>query len=245
MSAPAKKRMSRRAQVALVVVALVAVAVLGYLAVIAPKRATASALERDTAATQARIAEYRAATPAKQAVLAAKATEVFKLAKAMPDTTDMSGVVLELAQLAGDTGIEFDAITPGAPTTGTGYQALPITVVFRGNYYTLTDFLYRLRSLVAVRDGRLSARGRLFAVDSLTFSEDEKQRFPHVKTELTVTAFVYGGGADGAAGADAAPTGDSTAPTASSTTTTGSTTSTTSSSGGSSTDAAPAATEAP
>ena len=232
MSAPAKKRMSRRAQLALVVVALVAVAVLGYLALVAPKRSTAVELERDAAATQARIAEYRASTPAKKAVLAAKAAEVFKLAKAMPDTTDMSGVVLELAQMAADTGIEFDAITPGAPTAGTGYQALPITVVFRGNFYTLTDFLYRLRSLVAVRDGRLSARGRLFAVDSLTFSEDDKQRFPHVKTELTVTAFVYGGAAEGAAGADA-PAGDSTAPTASSTTTTASS------------DAAPAAAGTP
>jgi type II secretory pathway pseudopilin PulG len=241
VSAPVKKRMSRRAQVALVLVALLAVAALGYLALVAPKRAAASELEREAAAIQARVAEYRAASPANEAVLAAKAAEVFKLAKAMPDTTDMSGVVLELAQMAGDTGIELDAITPGAPTTGTDYQALPITVVFRGDFYSLSDLLYRLRTLVAVRDGRLSAHGRLFAVETITFSEDENKRFPHVKTELTVTAFVYGSGATGAAGGEGTIAGDGAAPAASSPTTTGSTTAPSNSS----TNAAPAAAGGP
>ena len=233
MSAPAKTRISRPAQVALVVVALVAVAALGYLALIAPKREAASDLERETAAVEAKIAEYRAATPAKEAVEAAKAAEVFKLAKAMPDATDMPGVVLQLSQVADATGIVFDSITPGGATAGTGYQALPITVVFRGHFYNVQDFLYRLRTLVAVRDGRLRARGRLFAVDTLTFSEDDEQKFPHVKAELTVTAFVYGGGAPGDAGTEAAPAD-------SSTTTTGETSTSTSSN-----EAAPAASGTP
>ena len=242
MSAPAKKRLSRRAQLALVVVALVAVALLGYLTLVAPKRSAASELARETAAVEAQIAEHRAATPAKEAVLAAKAAETFKLAKAMPDETDMSGVVLELAQMAAATGIVFDEITPGVPAAGAGYHALPITVVFRGNFYALSDLLYRLRMLVAVRDGRLSAHGRLFAVDSLTFSEDDNMRFPHVKTELTLTAFVYGGEAAGAA--EAAPAGDSSA-SGGSTTTTSTTTEPPSPSNESSTDAAPAAAETP
>lgn len=234
MSAPARKQISRPAQVALVVVALVAVAALGYLTLISPKRAEASELERETAAVEAQIAEYRAATPAQRAVVAAKAAEVFRLAKAMPDTTDMPAVLLELSAVAADTGIVFDSITPGGPTAGSGYQALPITVVFRGHFYNLQDFLYRLRTLVAVHDGRLSAHGRLFSVDTLTFSEDEEAKFPHVKAELTVTAFVYGGGMAGAT-TEAAPAD-------SSTTTTGDTTS---SSTESSSDAAPAATETP
>ena len=235
MTAPARKRISRPAQLALVVVALVAVAALGYLTLIAPKRATASDVASETAAVEAKIAEYRAATPAQQAVVAARAAEVFRLAKAMPETTDMPGVMLELGEVAADTGIVFDSITPGGPTAGTGYQALPITVVFRGHFYSLQDFLYRLRTLVAVRDGRLSARGRLFSVDTVTISEDDEDMFPHVKAELTITAFVYSAGAPAAAGAVAAPAD-------SSTTTTGETPSSTTES---SSDAAPAATETP
>ncbi len=235
MSAPPRKRVSRPAQLAAVVVALVAVAALGYLTLISPKRAAASDLERETAAVEAQIAEYRAATPAQQAVVAAKAAEVFRLAKAMPDTTDMPGVMLELSAVAADTGIVFDSIAPGGPTAGSGYQALPITVVFRGHFYNLQDFLYRLRTLVAVRDGRLSAHGRLFSVDTLTFSEDDETKFPHVKAEVTVTTFVYGAGAPGGAATE-------TAPADSSTTTTGDTTS---SSTESSSDAAPAGTETP
>jgi hypothetical protein len=235
VSAPAKKRVSRPAQIALVVVALVAVAALGYLTLISPKRAAASDAERETAAVEARIAEYRAATPTQQAVVAAKAAEVFRLAKAMPDTTDMPGVMLELSEVAADTGIVFDSITPSGATAGTGYQAQPITVVFRGNFYNLQDFLYRLRTLVAVRDGRLSARGRLFSVDTVTFSEDDEKAFPHVKAELTITAFVYGAGAPDAAGTDAAPADSSTT----------TTDDTTSSSTEASSDAAPAASETP
>ncbi len=212
MSAPAKKRISRRAQLALVVVALVAVAALGYLALIAPKRSAATDLEAETAAVQAKIAEYRAATPAQQAAQAAKAAEVSKLVKAMPEKTDMSGVILELGEVASDSGIVFDSITPGVGAAENGYHSLPITLVFRGNYYGLSDFLFRLRNLVAVRDGRLSAHGRLFAVDTISFIEDDERLFPYVTAELTVTAFVFGAAPVGAAGAEAPASTDETAP---------------------------------
>jgi type IV pilus assembly PilO-like protein len=202
VSAPPKKPISRRALLALVVVALVAVAALGYLALIAPKRSVAADLDRQTAAVQAKVAEYRAATPTQQAARAAKAATVFKLVKAMPEKTDMSGVILELGEVASGSGIVFDAITPGVATAENGYHALPITLVFRGNYYGLTDFLFRLRNLVAVRDGRLSAHGRLFAVDTVSFVEDDERSFPYVKAELTVTAFVFGAAPVGALGAE-------------------------------------------
>lgn len=209
MSAPVKRRISRRALLALVVVALVAVAALGYLALIAPKRSAAAEVDRETAAVQAKVAEYRAATPTQQAARAAKAAAVFKLVKAMPEKTDMSGVILELGEVASGSGITFDAITPGVATAENGYHALPITLVFRGNYYGLTDFLFRLRNLVAVRDGRLSAHGRLFAVDTVSFAEDDERLFPYVKAELTVTAFVFGAAPVGAVGAETpAPSGE-------------------------------------
>ncbi len=53
MSAPAKKRISRPVQVAVVLVVLVAIAALGYLTLISPKRAAASDAERETAAVEA------------------------------------------------------------------------------------------------------------------------------------------------------------------------------------------------
>ena len=61
-----------------------------------------------------------------------------------------------------------------------------------GNYYGLTDFLFRLRSLVIVRGGALAATGRLFTVDNIEFgaasagSDDLR--------EVSVSAYIYGTG---------------------------------------------------
>ena len=46
-----------------------------------------------------------------------------------------------------------------------------MTLTFEGNYYDLTDFLFRLRNLVSVRDGVLEANGRLYTLDALDLAE--------------------------------------------------------------------------
>ena len=72
-------------------------------------------------------------------------------------------------------------------------MAKKIDLTFAGNFYGLSDFLYRLRNLVAVQKGRLIANGRLFAVDKLQFVEGDGG-FPAIKALLTVSAFLYGTG---------------------------------------------------
>jgi len=137
----------------------------------------------------------------------------------MPDKTDMPDVLLELSQLARDTGISFETIAP-EPAVGIGsYSVVPISVTFNGNFYDLADFLYRLRSLVTVNAGRLDATGRLFEVDTLTFNEGPA-KFPQIQASLVIDAFVY-------AAAPAAPP----TPAAPAATTTSATTTTTGGSG--------------
>jgi hypothetical protein len=109
----------------------------------------------------------------------------------MPNEVDMAGIVLELSRIAGDTGITFESITPQGVVAAPGYQVLPVSLIFDGNYFELSDFLYRLRSLVRVRTGRLASTGRLFIVDAISFSESEKS-FPRIQAALVVNAYVYG-----------------------------------------------------
>jgi hypothetical protein len=136
----------------------------------------------------------------------------------MPDRTDMPDLLLELSQLARDTGIRFDSITPQPVSVVGSYQVLPVSVTFAGNFYNLADFLYRVRSLVSVRGGRLDATGRLFSVDTLTFSEGPL-KFPQIQATLVIDAFVYGTGTP-------VPTVPATPPTDTTSTTTTSTTTT-------------------
>ena len=109
----------------------------------------------------------------------------------MPDQIDMPGVLLELSRVARESGIEFDSISPQGAAPVSGYSSLPIALEFDGNYYELSDFLFRLRNLVRVRSGQLDAQGRLFVVDSISFGESTHS-FPRIKASLTVHAFVYG-----------------------------------------------------
>jgi len=112
----------------------------------------------------------------------------------MPDQPDEAGIVLELTNVARQSGINFESIAPSASTPLGGYQVVPITVIFDGNFFQLTDFLFRLRNLVDVRRGALAADGRLFTVDSVQFDQGQL-KFPQVKATLTVDAYIYGTGA--------------------------------------------------
>jgi hypothetical protein len=141
----------------------------------------------------------------------------------MPDQADMAGIVLELNQVAEDSGITFEQITPATTAVAlSGYAAIPITVEFQGNFYDLADFLYRLRNLVDVRHGALDATGRLFAIDQIEFAEAPPPGFPEIRAHLVIDAFVFGTGSVSAA----VPPPAAPATTSTSTTTTSTTTST-------------------
>ncbi|HET6945321.1 MAG TPA: type 4a pilus biogenesis protein PilO [Gaiellaceae bacterium] len=206
--------LSRPAQLALVGTALLLVVVVGWFALVAPKRSTAADLKEQTAAVQAQIDRNRSSAFAR-ALPAVRSASVFRLAKAMPDAVGMPDVMLELNQLATDSGISFDEITPQMPAADTAFDVEPITMQFTGNFYNLSDFLLRLRNLVRVENGKLLANGRMFAVSGLSFAEAE-QKFPVVTATMTVNAFVP------AAPQPVAPVATDTA--AGATTTTGTTT---------------------
>jgi len=182
--------LSRERQVALVCAGLLLVAILGYFVLVSPKRSTAHKLAAEKAQVEAQIERNRTSALAKN-LKTIRAADVFRLAKAMPDRVGMPDVILELNQLALASGISFDEIAPQPSTSETSYDIHPISLAFSGNFYNLADFLFRLRNLVQVHDKKLITKGRMFALSGLTFSEGE-QKFPQIKAELTVDAFVLG-----------------------------------------------------
>jgi Tfp pilus assembly protein PilO len=136
----------------------------------------------------ARAAQSRPEAPGEETIQVA---DLFRLTKAMPDASDMAGVILELKAVADSAGVDFISIAPQSiATRADGLTAIPIALTFAGDYYRLTDFLFRLRNLVFVRDGTLQAVGRLFVLDSLNLAEGS-EGFPDVQAALTLSAFVY------------------------------------------------------
>jgi type IV pilus assembly protein PilO len=231
----AKKPLSRNAKLALIVVGLLLVAALGYFLLVRPKHAEAEELDARLADLQAQIVAANSRANVKPPKV--EAADLFRLAKAMPDRADMPGLLLELNAVASETGIVFKSITPGSSSPREGYQVVPISLAFEGDFYSLSDFLFRLRNLVQVRDGDLRTTGRLFSVESITFTEGV-DRFPYIAAGLTVNAFVYGT----AAPASEVPPAETTTGT---TTTTTETTTTTTTPDPSQPAPAPAPTAAP
>ena len=200
-----KRRPSQQALGAVIGVMLVLAAAAAYFLLISPQRSKAADLKEQAAAAREEIVRLRALTQQVQQTEPIRVADLFRMTKAMPSEADMPGIILQLNRIARETGIRFDSITPQAPAEANGAQAIPINLVFQGNYFELADFLFRLRSLVGVRGGTLDATGRLFVVSSVSFAEGEK-KFPQIQATLTVAAYVYGSTASaGAAAAAPAP----------------------------------------
>ena len=220
------KKLSKSTAIALIVAGDLVLLLLGWFLLVSPQRSTAQTTARAAQAAEVQIEQAQAPKAQPTAVTQPKQPEIqtaylYKLSKAMPLTTDMPNLLLELNQVVQSAGVQLVSITPSAtdPTTG----QTDITLSVAGDFYSLTDLLYRLRSLVAVHNGSLDVSGRLFSITSVGLTPSGTGRT--INGSIALTAFTFGAAA-AAAGTTAAPVApaDTTA-----TTTTGATTTTTSS----------------
>jgi len=211
-------------------IALAIIAAVGFLVVVKPKLDQGAARDAEIAELEGKVAVARPTKPSPAAKkVDIDVADLFLLAKAMPDTDDMPGIILELNSIAGSAGIRFVSIQPQPATAGTGYRVIPISLMFEGNYYDLTDFIYRLRSLVRVDDGVLTADGRLYTLDQIDLHESQ-DGFPNIEAVIVVSAYAFGGAvtpAPGAPPAAATTPATTTSSTATTTTTTPAATTTT------------------
>jgi type II secretory pathway component PulM len=204
-----RKPITKGVVILFVVLGAIVLLAAGYFALVRPKRQELAATKKEVAAKQAQIQEVQSKTAAIKNAPKIHVADLYQLTKAMPDTTDIADAMLALNQIADDTGISFVRIAPQPALNLPTYQAVPIQLVFQGNFYDLADFVYRLRNLVRVRHGKLDTSGRLFAVDQIDFGAPPlPAHFPTIRATLQVDAFVYG---------------QATAPAASAATTTGTT----------------------
>jgi Tfp pilus assembly protein PilO len=182
-------------QIAGVAFLLLLVAFAGYSFVVSPQHARAAKLQQQADDQQTQIYKKRAELKKGMNPPTIQVADIFRLARAMPDREDMPGIILTLSQVARASGVSFDLIEPVADTSVPGsatgsYTTRRIHLFFNGDFYGLSDFLYRLRSLVAVRNGTLDATGRLFNVEQVTFNV-QGNTFPKISAEIFVNAYMY------------------------------------------------------
>jgi len=220
MTALRSKRLSKTTAIALIVGGDLVLLLLGWFMLVSPQRATAKTTATAVQAAEVQIEQARAPAAKPTVVTQPKQPEIrtaylYKLSKAMPTTTDMPNLLLELTQVVRSAGVQLSQLspTPTDPTTG----ATSITLNVSGDFYSLTDLLYRLRSLVAVHNGALEVSGRLFSITTVSLTPTGTGRA--LNASVVLNAFTFGAAAVAAA-ATAAPVSTVTTSTSTGATTT-------------------------
>jgi type IV pilus assembly protein PilO len=191
---------------------LVVLAVAGYFLLIVPKKSEANSLSGDITQLSQQIHDARSQATQAAGLSKILVADYYKLETAMPSDPQVAELSLQLNAIAQATGMSFNQITPGTIVDASSYQVIPLTLVFQGSFYDLSDFLYRLQSLVLVENHKLSANGRLFTVDSISLAQGSNG-FPQIQATLEVDAYVYGHPVTTASSAASAPTSTTTSTT--------------------------------
>jgi len=110
---------------------------------------------------------------------------LIELAKMMPQRTEVPSLILQIQDLATESGIDFMTISPGAPTEAGMYQVVPLSLQFTGSFFDLNDFIYRAEQMAA-------GPGRILTVKTLSLAlvgEDVAKTSPRLTVGLTLYAF--------------------------------------------------------
>jgi Tfp pilus assembly protein PilO len=175
---------------------------------VGPKRSKSAELDTRIAQVESDIADRRAQLQRPRASVRVRASDLYRLTKALPDEVDVPGIMLELGRLAGNRGITVTSIAPSAQVPANAYAVQPLAVTLEGRFSNVSGFLGDVRRLVRVRKSTLDVRGRLFSVDDVAFGQpDAPKKFPSVKATVTLDAFLFTGqpAAGTATGTEPAP----------------------------------------
>jgi Tfp pilus assembly protein PilO len=214
-------KLSNRSAVAVGCAAFVVVVAALWFLLVSPERSQAKTLEADVAAAQAELDEKKAALANPSAAVTVRASDVFRLAKALPEDANVAGVILDVNRLAKTHKLTLEGFQPTAVVPVTGYYAQPLTVTVQGRFGDVSKFVTELRDLVRVKNGRLSVQGRLYSVSEVRLAKPEgKAVFPVVRAGVLLNAFGF---MPGVPATTITPETDSTTPSTDGTTAAGAT----------------------
>ena len=99
---------------------------------------------------------------------AERVADRLRLAKALPDSTETPGVIVQLQRLADRANVELSSIRTNSFSDYGTIRGTEFEVKITGRFFDVDDFLYRLHRQVAVDEkDRPIVGGRLFATTSI------------------------------------------------------------------------------
>ncbi len=124
---------------------------------------------------------------------------LLELAKMVPMNAELPSLLLQIQDLADQSGIEFIQVTPGqvAAAVSGVFEVVPLQLEFTGTFFDVSDFIYRAEQMVA-------GPGRLLAVKNVDLALGGDTGLsagssPELRVSISVYAFALGGGTPKAA----------------------------------------------
>lgn len=193
MKALSERLSSTRARIAVGAFGLVVVLAAAWLLLVSPQRSKVGDLKQSVDTARTELVTRQQALAAPSAEVRVRASDTYRLTKALPDAVGMAGIILDVNRVAKAHALTFTSIAPAAAVPSTGYNAQPLTLVLQGRFSSISGFLGDIRGLVRVRKTTLDARGRLYSVTSVDLGQADDAEFPVVKATLTLQSFTFSG----------------------------------------------------
>jgi type IV pilus assembly protein PilO len=193
--------MSRTLRLIIVGVVLVVIILLAWFLLISPLRSDIDGVEASIETERANLSAAQAQLAQAEAISEEGEKNrgmLLELAKMVPEGEQIPSLLLQIQDLADQSGIAFIAVTPGDPIQSGDFDVIPLALEFTGTYFDLSDFVYRAEQMVA-------GPGRLLAVKNLDLelSQDvgatgsSVDVSPLLAVSMTLYAFEMAGAAEG------------------------------------------------
>jgi type IV pilus assembly protein PilO len=180
--------MKRRTVYILSGIALVAVVVVAWFMLISPLRTKIAETTAQVEAQQKNLATAKAKLARmEETKLQAEKNQgrLIELSKMVPSQDELPSLLLQIQDLATESGIEVMSIAPSKGSAGQGFEVVLLGLQFNGTYFDVNDFIYRIEQLVA-------SPGRLLAVKDVNLSlagTPKANVSPALTVNLNVQAF--------------------------------------------------------
>ncbi len=201
--------MSRKIRMILMSLGLVVFAVVVWFFVLSPIRADIAETEKSMDQQHKLLLEANSVLQQANTTKAEgkrNQARLLELAKMMPASDELPSLLLQIQDLADQSGIDFISITPGEPTEveGVEFMIVPLDLMFTGTFFDLSDFVYRAEQMVA-------GPGRLLAVKTMSLGLANANQAmassvsPDLDVSLSLLAFIVPPGGTGGSATEAAP----------------------------------------
>ncbi|SRR5581483_1325460 len=160
-------KLTGRTAVVLSAITVVAVILVGWFVLVSPQKSKASDLDVKISAAETQLADDEALLQTENKAKTRAA--LLAATRALPDTPESSNILRQLSSIVAASQVELDSIGPGAVATTGGAQPYPLALSVKGRYFALQKFLRLLRQSADVVGDKITGKGRLYSVDSITF----------------------------------------------------------------------------